>query len=181
MLKSLEFCGIVASSMTQSKDMEDIATFIRRILEEKNLTEPQAAKNARNQIKQSVINALKNKRVLGENAEIGTLYNLAKALDEPPAIVFAKALKISPAKLGFEDEQLSEAIIRMVFYFSQLPENRQNDLLQFAGIFIEQEKKQAKGTTGGGSDSAKFIIDVPKENFLQEATDDEYAARKLDR
>lgn len=172
MRENVAFCDNLSYPMSRQQETEDISEYIQRILKEKALSEAQAAKNSGGRIKPSAINDLKNKRVLGENASISTLYYLAIGLDEPPVIVFAKALKIPPGKIGIEGMIPNELISAIIFFFSHLSDNHKQDLLDIAQVLFSQEKKlSSKATTSKGK--ASFSVEVTKEDFFNESPDEE--------
>lgn len=121
------------------ENQDDIAEFIRAVLEEKKLSEPAVAKKTGQRVTQSVINKLKNRRVSGSKAEIASLYWLAIGLDEAPVEVFARALGVGLKELGIPDPG-SELLLKLQYYLARLPEHRLLDLVNIAALFAQDDK-----------------------------------------
>lgn len=141
MNNSINYCGSLVYSIMTTTEKEEFSAYVLRILNEKGIKELHAAQSTGNRIDQTTINKLKNGLIKVENVRSTTIYWLAKALDEPPIVVFSKALGISLRDLGIREEQTSE-MLELNNYLTQLAPNRVKDLLTIVRALYMNDKSE---------------------------------------
>jgi transcriptional regulator with XRE-family HTH domain len=109
---------------------ENLAEFVLRITKEKNLSGYDIERRSRRVITQSYFNRIKNGEM--RNPSIRSLAGLAKGLDEPLERLINAALQ----RKAHEPDENS----RLLYLFHELSSERQQDLINIATLYLEQEQ-----------------------------------------
>jgi hypothetical protein len=129
--------NVVYPLMTNELE-EEFSDYILRVLKEKDLKQLRVSQKTNKKIDQSSITKLISGNAQGDKTTIKTLYWLAIGMNEPPLVVFAKALGLMPKDLGVRVNDSPE-MLELDFYLTQMSKGRLRDMLTIARAFFEMD------------------------------------------